>query len=53
MSAKLAPGPTQPPIQWEPGVLSLGVKQAGCEAGHSPSTSAEIKKTWIYAATPP
>jgi hypothetical protein len=46
-------GPTQPPIQWVPGAHSLGVKQPGHEADHSPPTSAEVKKTWIYIATPP
>jgi hypothetical protein len=40
-------GPTQPPIQWVPGALSPGGKQPGREAGHSPPTSAEVKKTWI------
>jgi hypothetical protein len=29
-------GPTQPPIQWVPGALSLGVKRPGREADHSP-----------------
>jgi hypothetical protein len=28
--------PTQPPIQWVPGVLSLGVKRSGREADHAP-----------------
>jgi hypothetical protein len=28
-------GPTQPPIQWIPGALSLGVKRPGREADHS------------------
>jgi hypothetical protein len=36
-------GPTQPPIQWVPGALSLGVKRAGREAHHSPPSSAEVK----------
>jgi hypothetical protein len=35
------------------GALSPGVKRQGREADHSPSTSAEIKKTWIYTSTPP
>jgi hypothetical protein len=34
---------TQPPIQWVPVALSLGVKQPGHEAHHSP-TSAKVKK---------
>jgi hypothetical protein len=36
-------GPTQPPIQWVPGVLSLEVKRPGREADHSPPSSAEVK----------
>jgi hypothetical protein len=36
--------PTQPPIQWVPGALSLGVKRPGCEADHSPPSNAEIKE---------
>jgi hypothetical protein len=50
MSSRLS---TQPPIQWVPGALSLGVKRQGRETDHSPPTSAEIKKAWIYTATPP
>jgi len=46
-------GPTQPPIQWVPGALSLGVKLLGHEADHSPSFSANIKKAWCYISTPP
>jgi hypothetical protein len=37
-------GPTQPPIQWVPGALSLGIKRPGCEADHSPPSSAEVKE---------
>jgi len=33
-------GPTQPPIQWVPGALSLGVKWSGCEADRSPPPGA-------------
>jgi hypothetical protein len=46
-------GPTQPPIQWVPGALSPGAKRQGREADHSPPTSAEVKKMWIYTITPP
>jgi hypothetical protein len=42
-----------PPIQWVPGDLSPGIKQPGREADHSPRTSAEVKKMWIYTSTPP
>jgi hypothetical protein len=31
-------------IQWVPGALSLGVKQPGREADHSPLSSAEVKE---------
>jgi len=31
-------------IQWVTGALSLGVKQPGREADHSPPSSAEVKK---------
>jgi hypothetical protein len=44
---------TQPPIQWVPRALSPGVKRSGREADHSPPTSAEVKKTWLYISTPP
>jgi hypothetical protein len=37
-------GPTQPPIQWVAGAISLGVKWPGCEADHSPPSSAEVKE---------
>jgi hypothetical protein len=34
-------GPTQPPVQWIPGAVSLGVMRPGCEADHSPPSSAQ------------
>jgi hypothetical protein len=30
-----------------------GVKRQGCEADHSPPTSVEVKKMWIYTSNPP
>jgi hypothetical protein len=36
--------PTQPPIQWVTGALSLGVKRPGREADHLPPSSAEVKE---------
>jgi hypothetical protein len=37
-------GPTQPPVQWVPGVLSPGVKaRQGPDADHSPPSSAEVE----------
>jgi hypothetical protein len=50
-SSRPALGSTQPPIQWLPGALSLGVKRPGRGADHSPPTSAEVKKMWIYTST--
>jgi hypothetical protein len=46
-------GSTQPSIQWVPGALSPVVKQPARESDHSPRTSADIKKMWIYTSTPP
>jgi hypothetical protein len=43
-------GPTQPPIQWVPGVLSMGVKRPGRGADHSPPSSAEVR---MNGAIPP
>jgi hypothetical protein len=37
--------PTQPPIQWLPGELSLGVKRPRLEADHSHPSSAEVKES--------
>jgi hypothetical protein len=36
--------PTQLPIQWVPGALSLGVKQLGYEADNSPPSRARLRK---------
>jgi hypothetical protein len=32
---------------------ALRVKRPGREAEHSPQTSADVKKMWIYTSTPP
>jgi hypothetical protein len=45
-------GPSQPPIQWVPGTLFLGLKQSRHEADHSPPPSAEIKNAWSYTSIP-
>jgi hypothetical protein len=44
-------GPTQPPIQWVPGALSLRVKRPGREADHSLLSSAESMNAWSYTST--
>jgi hypothetical protein len=41
--SRMALGPTQPPIQWVLGALSLGVKWQGHKADCSPPSSAEVK----------
>jgi hypothetical protein len=43
-ASRPALGPTQPPIQWVPGALSLGVKRPGRQADYSPVSSAEVKE---------
>jgi hypothetical protein len=46
-------GHTQPPIQWVPGALSLGVKRPGREADHSPPSSAGVKEcVELYVHSP-
>jgi hypothetical protein len=45
--------PTEPPIQWVRGTLSLAVKRPGREADHSPPSSAEVENVWSYTSTPP
>jgi len=43
---------TQPPNQWVPGAISLGVKRPGREADHSFPSSAAVKNAWSYTPTP-
>jgi hypothetical protein len=50
-ASRLALGRTQPPIQWAPGALSLGVKRPEREAEHSLPSSAEVKNMWSYTST--
>jgi len=45
-------GPTQPPIQFVPGDLSLGVKRPGRKAAHSSPSNSEAKNEWCYSSTP-
>jgi len=49
--SRMALGPAQPPMQWVPAALSLGVKRLGREADHSPPSSAELCVEYI--STPP
>jgi hypothetical protein len=45
--------PTQLPIQWVSGVLSLGVNRPEREVDHSPPSSADVKNAWSYTSTLP
>jgi hypothetical protein len=47
-------GPTRPPVQWVPGVLSPGVKaRPGRDADHSPPSSADVvNKQELYLLSP-
>jgi hypothetical protein len=51
-ASRTALGPTQPPIQWVPGALSLGLRRPGREADHSPPSSADGYLEWSYTSTP-
>jgi hypothetical protein len=52
IASRKALGPTQPPIQWVPGALSLGVKRPVREADHSHPSSAEVKWVELYRHSP-
>jgi hypothetical protein len=52
-ASRTALEPTQPPIQWVPGALSLGLKRSGREADYTLPFSAEVKNAWSYTSTPP
>jgi hypothetical protein len=47
-ASRSALGPTQPPNQWAPGALSLGVKRPGAWNRPLPSSA----ETWSYTSTP-
>jgi len=50
----MAQGPTQPPIQWIPRALTLGIKAAGHEAEKALTCIwAQVKNTWRYTSTSP
>jgi hypothetical protein len=47
-----APGSTQPPVQWVPG-LSRGLRRPGRDADYTPPSSAEVKKALSYTSPNP
>jgi hypothetical protein len=46
IASRRALSPTQLPVQWVPGAISLGVKRQGREADHSSPPSVEVKNAW-------
>jgi len=50
MNSRLVLEPAQPPTQCVLGTLSLGVKWPGCEADHSPLSSAKVRNISIFMA---
>ena len=52
-ASKSALGPTQPPAQWVPRYLSMGVKQQGHEADQSLPSWAKAEDEWSYTSFPP
>jgi hypothetical protein len=56
-ASRTALGPTQPPVQWVPGALSMGVKRPGCESDdHLPPSSAEVRdcvETYLHSPDAP
>jgi hypothetical protein len=61
LGARIFISPYRPYWLWgHPASYAMGtggsfseVKRPWGEADHSPSTSAEVKKTWVYTSTPP
>jgi hypothetical protein len=52
--SRLALEPTQLPVQWATGALSLGAKQPGHEADHQPTHLVlRSKNKWRCTTTPP
>jgi hypothetical protein len=52
MTSRPALRPAQPPRQWILGAISLGKKQLGREADHSPQSSAEVENGGAISSLP-
>jgi hypothetical protein len=53
VGSRILISPYRPHWLWGLPNRVLGVKLQKREDDHSPTTSAEVKKTWIYTSTPP
>jgi hypothetical protein len=54
VGSRIFSSPSHPDWLWgPPNLLSNGYQRPGREADHSPPTSAEVKKIWIYTSIPP
>jgi len=51
-ASRQALGPTQPPLQCVPGVLSPRLKWPGRETDRLLPSSVEVKSAWSYTSTP-
>jgi hypothetical protein len=51
-ASRTALGPTQPPTQWVPRAISLGVEWQGRETDHSPQCTNKVKNVRSYTSTP-
>jgi len=51
-TSRTALGPTQPPIQWVPVALFLGLKRSVREAEHLHPSSSEVNNVWSCTSTP-
>jgi hypothetical protein len=52
-ASRTALGPTQPPIYWLPGALSLGVKRPARETDHSPLSTADCMELCLHSPNTP
>jgi hypothetical protein len=51
--SRMVLGPTQPPVQWVLGSLSLGVKWPGVKLTTHLHLVPRLKNVWSYTSTPP